>query len=86
MKMNVYSIRDIHVGFMSPSLDQNDETAARNFAFAVSNNPGVLGFRPGDFDLYCIGVFESDNASITPINPIRMIVNGAAVIGEKKDA
>lgn len=86
MKMNVYSIRDAHVGFMSPTLDQNDETASRNFAFAVSNNPGVLGFRPADFDLYCIGIFESDSAAIVPLNPIRFIVNGAAAVGEKKDA
>lgn len=85
MKMNVYAIRDCHVGFMSPQLDNNDETAKRNFAFAVNNNPGIIGYRPADFDLYKIGVFDSDSALLDPVVPIVFIVNGASVIGEEKD-
>lgn len=84
MKFNVYAIRDVHVGFLAPSLDQNDETAKRNFALMVNNNPGVLGFRPSDFDLYNIGQFDADSGLMEPIVPIEFVVNGAAVVGDQK--
>lgn len=85
MKLNVYCIRDVLVGFMSPTVDTNDDTAMRNFSLMVNNNPGVIGFRPADFDLYCVGVFDSDSGLVNPINPIRFLVNGAACVGEKNE-
>lgn len=84
MTYNIYAIRDVHTGFLSPSVDMNDETAKRNFALMVNNNPGVIGFRPADFDLYHIGEFEADTGAINAINPIRMIVNGASAVGDVK--
>lgn len=85
MKMSMYAIRDIHVGFMTPQLDTNDETAKRNFAYGINNNPGIIGFRPADFDLYRIAEFDSDSGRIEPISPLVFVVNGASVIGEKND-
>lgn len=85
MIMNMYAIRDCYVGFMTPQMDQNDETAKRNFAYAVNNNPGVIGFRPGDFDLYLVGKFESDSGLMEPVSPIVFVANGAQFIGDKKD-
>lgn len=84
MTVNLYGIRDCHTGFMSPQVDMNDETAKRNFAMSVNNNPGVLGFRPGDFDLYYLGQFNTDSGELTAVNPIEFVVNGASVVGDQK--
>lgn len=84
MITNVYCIRDIHTGFMSPQCDMNDESAKRNFAMAVNSNPGVLGFRPADFDLYYVGQFDTEKGSLMPVNPVEFIVNGASVYGDQK--
>lgn len=84
MTVNLYGIRDCHTGFMSPQVDMNDETAKRNFAMSVNNNPGVLGFRPADFDLYYLGQFNTDNGELVPVSPIEFVVNGASVVGDKK--
>lgn len=82
MILSVYAVRDIHTGFLSPTVDQNDETAKRNFAFMINNNPGVIAFRPADFDLYLIGSFDSENGLMVPLSPVELIANGAAMIGE----
>lgn len=84
MIVNVYGIRDIHTGFMSPQTDMNDETAKRNFAMAVNSNPGVLGFRPADFDLYYLGQFDTSSGMLTAVTPIEFVVNGASVVGDQK--
>lgn len=84
MKVNMYAIRDCYTGFMTPQVDSNNETAKRNFAMAVNNNPGVLGFRPGDYDLYMIGTYDTENGFLEPLNPIEFIVNGANVYGDQK--
>lgn len=84
MIVNMYGIRDCHTGFMSPQTDLNDETAKRNFAMSVNNNPGVLGFRPGDFDLYYLGQFNTESGELKAITPIEFIVNGANVVGDVK--
>ena len=61
MTYNLYSIRDVKTSFMAPHVDMNDEAAKRNFAMMVSNNPGVIGFQPKDFDLYYIECFLTIN-------------------------
>lgn len=82
MRINMYSIRDIHNGFMSPSLDTNHATAKRNFALMINNNPGVLGFRPADFDLYWLGTFDTDSGQAENLEVVEFVVNGASVVGE----
>lgn len=79
----VMSIRDKYTTFMAPTIDQTVESAKRNFAFAINNNPGIMQFAPSDYDLYQIGSFDSVTAELTPCEPIQFICNGVEVFNEK---
>ena len=85
MKMPVYSYRDNKVGFMSPMIDQNDDSAIRGFSYAINNREGIMGFSPADFDLYQIGVFDSDTGIIesTSAGSPLLIVSGTSVVNVK---
>lgn len=60
----VYAIRDAKVGFMSPTVDQNDASAARNFEHAVMNSASLMNSHPGDYALYRIGSFDTETGVI----------------------
>lgn len=79
MIFGVYAMRDIKTGFMTPSLDPNDDAAVRNFYHAVSQSTGVLFTFPADFSLYRIGSFDSDTGVLVSETPIRQIADGASV-------
>lgn len=83
MTYSVYSIRDKYTGFMSPGVDMNDDSAKRNFAYAINNNPGVMNFAPSDYDFYRIATFDSKTGDIHPVQPIEFICNGNEVFNEK---
>lgn len=78
MKYPIYSIRD-HKGGFSPQfiVQSNEQSAARGFAFLVSNDKSVMGFSPFDYDLYQIGVFDEVSGIIESITP-KFIVNGGS--------
>lgn len=87
MVFNVYSIRDVKTGFMTPSIDPSDEAAARNFQHAIWNSTGVIHSFAPDFSLYRIGVFDSDAGTISPIQPPVFVMDGhSALSGGPKDA
>lgn len=60
MKKNLYAIKDVKVGFLSPMIDTNNETAIRSFEYACKNND-MMFFTPSDFELYYLGEFDSDS-------------------------
>lgn len=66
MIYNVYAIRDIKTGFMTPTFDVNDQTAIRNFSHAVVNSDTVLFSYAKDFSLYRLGTYDSDTGSLVP--------------------
>lgn len=85
MKYPVYSYRDAKVGFGQPIVDSNDLSAKRGFAYAINNSTGVMGFQPGDFDLYHIGSFDSETGMISGQMPV-IIATGLSVFNmEKKE-
>lgn len=69
MKYPMYSIRDAKVGFMTPTIDQNDSAAARNFEHAVLNAASLMNSHPGDYALYRIGEFDTESGAITGYMP-----------------
>lgn len=84
MKCNVYSIRDVLTGFMTPIVDQNDATALRNFTMAcsvVDASKSTMSFRPSDYSLYRIAVFDTESGSVEPLIPIQLVANGSSVGG-----
>lgn len=69
MKYPIYSIRDVHTGFMTPTVDQNDASAMRNFAHAVMNSASLMNSHPKDYSLYKIGEFDAETGAITGCMP-----------------
>lgn len=70
MKQRVYAIRDKKAGFLSPLVDVNDETAKRNFGFAVQRGDSMFLAFPDDYDLYFIGEYETESGEISPCKPL----------------
>lgn len=77
MIYGVYSIRDIKTGFMTPTIEVNDDAAARNFYHAVSNSDGILFTYASDFSLYHIGGFDSDDGTLLPQHPPVLVAEGS---------
>lgn len=75
MQYNIYSILDHKTGFINMTLDQNDETAKRNFAHACQVTDSLFYTHPDDYSLYCIGEFNTDSGIIEPVIPPKNIVD-----------
>lgn len=79
MIMNVYSIRDVKAGYLAPSLDINDQTAARGFKYAFSK-PDTLQFsNVQDYDLFRIGTFDNETGVMCPCDK-ELIFEGASLL------
>lgn len=77
MIYSIYSMRDKMTGFVSPTFDLNDQVAARNFSMALTKSEGILGFAPSDFDLYCLGSWDTDTGLITPAALPQLVKTGS---------
>lgn len=88
MMLNVYSIRDVRSGFLTPTIEQNDYIAARNFANAIMESHGVLFTHASDFQLFRIGEFDSDKGVLKPAQLHELVSDGAEVLRSmrKEDA
>lgn len=79
MILSVYAVRDDLSGFLTPTFEQNDAIAMRNFQMATDSarrDSTLLGFRPSDFTLYKIATFDSDSGVISPLMPVELIMRG----------
>lgn len=65
MIYGVYAMRDAKTGFMSPTVDANDETAIRSFRHAVAASDGILRTYAQDFSIYRLGSFDTDSGALT---------------------
>lgn len=81
MIMNLYSVRDVNVGFNQPFVEANDDVAIRGFAYAV-NNSDIMGFQPKDFDLYCVGTFDTSNGMVEDRYPPFLVTHGTEVFNK----
>ena len=85
MKFGVYSIEDIKTGFMTPTIDQNDNSAVRNFSSAIMQSDGILFTHAEDFRLFKIGEFDTDTGSILAVAPLVHLVDGSDVLRGKSN-
>ena len=83
MKYPIYSIRDVKVGFGAPSIDINDQSRIRGFAYSV-NQEGIMNFKPKDYDLYKVGEFDTDKGIIIPEKIPKLMASGVDVYEEKE--
>lgn len=82
MIFHFYSIRDELSGFMTPALETSDSVAIRNFQFAVDekhHSATIMSFKPSDFSLYKVGVFDTELGQVSPVIPIELICRGSSL-------
>lgn len=79
MTLSVYAMKDKHTGFLTPTFELNDQVAVRSFTHALLNSPGsILGFAPGDFDLYSLGEFDTDTGLFSAHGLPTLVITGDA--------
>lgn len=85
MKYGIYVVRDNKTEFLTPNFDVNDESAIRNFSYAINNSNSIMGFAASDFDLYKIGTFDAAKGVLDKSDyPVpEFIISGSAVFGVK---
>ena len=81
MTYGLYVIKDEKVGFLQVMQDTNDETALRNFNYAISKPDSLYNHSRSDFSLYKLGVFDSLTAEIILESTPKMIVSGNQIGG-----
>ncbi len=80
MILKVYVMRDAKTSFMTPTFDVNDASARRNFAYCINRTDGLFNSSPEDFDLYCIGEYNSDDGVIISYPVPEFISSGSSVV------
>lgn len=77
MKFGMYAIKDAKTGFMTPTIDQNDASALRNFEHAVNQSDSLLYSHSNDFTLCKLASFDTDTG-ICDVLPVPFVVADAS--------
>lgn len=80
MKYGVYSMRDNKTGFLTPTLDQNDQSAIRNFEHACQNTDSLFFTHPGDYSLWKIADYETDTGELFPLHPTINLCEASSIV------
>lgn len=78
MKYGIYCIRDAKTGFLTPTVDINDQSAMRNFAHATMQHNTLFFSHAQDYSLYRIGVFDSESGIIQSLAQPEHIAEGTS--------
>lgn len=71
MVQYLYSLHDNKSGvWQAPCPDFNDSTAKRNLAAGLHSTNDLRIFAPADFELYCVGTFDSASGAVTAQLPV----------------
>lgn len=76
MIYGVYCVRDVKSTFMTPTIDQNDSTAVRNFAHAIKTSGTVISSHAKDFELYKVGTYDNETGFIEKLEVRELIAEG----------
>lgn len=87
MTYGVYAMRDVKVGFMTPTFDVNDESAKRNFIHAVLTSDSILSSFANDFSLYRLGDYDTETGQLLPLSlPLHLFDASAALLTAVKSS
>lgn len=75
MIYGLYVIRDVKSTYGALMIYESDAVAARQFESDVQRSNGVLHTHYKDFNLYCLGSYNTDNATILTDTP-RLVIEG----------
>lgn len=78
MIYGIYAIRDAKTGFLTPTVDINDQSASRNFAHASMQTNSLFCTHPQDYDLYRLGTYDSESGFIQALAVPEFIVAGTS--------
>lgn len=68
--LNLYAIKDIKVScFLTPFFSQNEITAIRAVYQALNQGESQLNMFPADYELFHIGTFDPQTASLQQLPP-----------------
>lgn len=76
MIYGLYSILDHKAGFLPPQVDQNDQTASRNFAHAIMQTGSVLHTHAEDYELYKVGSFDTETGVLSVLSVKELVAEG----------
>ncbi len=80
MKIKMYSVHDTKAAaYLQPWFQTKDALAIRNFADCVNDKNHNFGRHPEDYNLFQIGEFNDQNATIEPNAP-KSLGNGIEFI------
>lgn len=74
MKYGIYCIKDQLIGFMTPTLEKNDDVAKRNFKSSVNRMDHSGDYVVNDLALYCCGEFDVETGVITSRDPALVVL------------
>ncbi len=84
IKYGVYVVKDLKTTYMTPMIDNNDESAKRGFMNAMLNPANtVFRMNPQDFELYRIGYYDSETGVIEPCDK-ELICTGGVVVHDSQ--
>lgn len=84
MKYGIYCIYDeAACVFTAPTIDISDESAMRNFQKMCADAGSMMNFKPSDFSLYAVGVFDAETANIESFVPPSRLIIGASGYEER---
>lgn len=67
--MEIYSIKDVKIGFMNPFYQNSTDVAKRSFKNAVADKRGNLWTIKDDLELWKLGSFDENTGALTPETP-----------------
>lgn len=84
--VKIYSVRDQFTGYGQPFTAASDAVAIRDFRIACNKADSLLYASPKDFDLMCLGTFDSELGVICPEAPVIVASGVSCVQVGDKDA
>jgi hypothetical protein len=79
MIFGIYAVQDLKSTFMTPTIDQNDATAKRNFEHAIMAGNNVFFTHPQDFRLMKLAEYDNENGRITRYDIPELVCDGKDV-------
>lgn len=79
--VKIYSVRDQFTGYGQPFTAVSDAVAIRDFRIACTKKDSLLFASAKDFDLMCLGSFDSELGVISAEAPV-IVASGASCVKE----
>lgn len=81
MILNAYTVYDNKaLCYSAPFFSNTDGSAVRMFSDLANDTNTNVGRHPGDFSLFCVGLFNDSMAMLEPKLPIRHVIDATSLL------